>query len=113
MKHDSHEVIDLGDDMYTSGKPHPMIDPENRINKIKDVINQEETAVVLFDVVLGYGAHMDMASELVKPITEVQTALKETDREVAFVAVIVGTDLDPQGYDAQRQILEEARSRSL
>ncbi|MGX6972487.1 acyl-CoA synthetase FdrA [Vagococcus lutrae] len=108
LKHDSHEVIDLGDDMYTSGKPHPMIDPENRINKIKDVINQEETAVVLFDVVLGYGAHMDMASELVKPITEVQTALKETDREVAFVAVIVGTDLDPQGYDEQRQILEEA-----
>ncbi|MEG0284836.1 MAG: acyl-CoA synthetase FdrA [Vagococcus sp.] len=102
LKSESHEVIDLGDDMYTKGKPHPMIDPEIRIDKIKSVVNQPETAVVVFDVVLGYGAHEDMASALKPAIVE---AKEKTD--VTFVAVVVGTDEDRQNMAEQIAILEE------
>ncbi len=102
LKSDSHEVIDLGDDMYTKGKPHPMIDPEIRIDKIKSVANQPETAVVVFDVVLGYGAHEDMANALKPAIVE---AKEKTD--VTFVAVVVGTDEDRQNMSEQISILEE------
>ncbi|WP_326716487.1 acyl-CoA synthetase FdrA [Vagococcus jeotgali] len=102
-----HEVIDLGDDMYTQGKPHPMIDPEIRINKIKDVMNQPDTGVVVFDVVLGYGAHPDMANALKPAIVDVQEKLAKEGRIVNFVAVLVGTDEDPQGMAEQRQILED------
>lgn len=102
LKSDLHEVIDLGDDMYTKGKPHPMIDPEIRIEKIKSVVNQPETAVVVFDVVLGYGAHEDMASALKPAIIEAKKA-----SDVAFVAVVVGTDEDRQNMANQVAILEE------
>ncbi|HCM90844.1 MULTISPECIES: acyl-CoA synthetase FdrA [Vagococcus] len=102
LKSDLHEVIDLGDDMYTKGKPHPMIDPEIRIEKIKSVVNQPETAVVVFDVVLGYGAHEDMASALKPAIIEAKRA-----SDVAFVAVVVGTDEDRQNMANQVAILEE------
>ena len=102
LKSENHEVIDLGDDMYTKGKPHPMIDPEIRIDKIKSVVDQPETAVVVFDVVLGYGAHEDMASALKPAIVE---AKEKTD--VTFVAVVVGTDEDRQNMAEQIAILEE------
>lgn len=107
LKTDEHEVIDLGDDMYTKGKPHPMIDPEIRINKLKSVINQPETGVVIFDVVLGYGAHPDMASALKPAILDVKEGLTKEKRHVDFVAVLVGTDADLQGMADQRQILED------
>lgn len=102
LKAGSHEVIDLGDDMYTKGKPHPMIDPEIRIEKIKSVIEDNDTAVVVFDVVLGYGAHEDMATAL-KPAIE--KGIKESD--IRFVAVVVGTDEDHQNMASQIAILED------
>lgn len=107
LKTDVHEVIDLGDDMYTKGKPHPMIDPEIRINKIKSVVDDEDTGVVVFDVVLGYGAHDDMASALKPAIVEVKETLAKQNRHVNFVSVLVGTDEDPQGIASQKQILED------
>ncbi|MGX4685814.1 acyl-CoA synthetase FdrA [Vagococcus sp. JNUCC 83] len=107
LKTDRHEVIDLGDDMYTKGKPHPMIDPEIRINKIKSIVDDKDTGVVVFDVVLGYGAHDDMATALKPAIVEAQKELEKQNRQVNFVSVLVGTDEDPQGMDEQRRILEE------
>ena len=102
-----HEVIDLGDDMYTKGKPHPMIDPEIRVNKIKAVVDDESTGVVVFDVVLGYGAHENMANALKPAIVEAKATLAKQNREVNFISVLVGTDKDPQGMENQKQILEE------
>ena len=58
------EVIDLGDDIYTQGKPHPMIDPDTRVQFFQKAAQDESTAIILFDVVLGYGSHEDMADAL-------------------------------------------------
>ncbi|WP_166626575.1 acyl-CoA synthetase FdrA [Jeotgalicoccus sp. S0W5] len=107
-KSTSHEVIDLGDDMYTQGKPHPMIDPEKRIEKLETSADSEDTAVIMLDNVIGYGSHADMASELAPTIKRITDKAKSEERSLVVLATVVGTDKDAQGYDKQRQILEEA-----
>ncbi|MGX7418751.1 acyl-CoA synthetase FdrA [Carnobacterium gallinarum] len=108
LKTEGNEVIDLGDDMYTQGKPHPMIDPEKRIEMIKQAADDAETAIILVDVVLGYGAHMDMASELAPAIKEVKAKAKAAGRELVVLGTVVGTTSDPQNLVRQQEILTEA-----
>jgi len=93
-----YDVIDLGDDIYTQGKPHPMIDPEVRIKKIEDYAQDEQTGVILFDVVLGYGAHADMVGALLPAIEAAQQTAQAADRSLYFVATVCGTEKDPQNY---------------
>lgn len=108
LKTEGHEVIDLGDDIYTQGKPHPMIDPEKRIAFIEDAANDPETAVILLDVVLGYGSHEDMAGQLAPAIKGVIAKAKAAGRELAVIGTVCGTLQDPQDYKEQRQTLEKA-----
>lgn len=107
LKKDGFEVIDLGDDKYTQGKPHPMIDPTTRAQYMEKAMEDKSTAVILFDIVLGYGSHEDMASALAPSIERLKNQAKENGREVQFVTTICGTDKDPQGYDNQKQIMED------
>jgi len=108
LKSNGYDIIDLGDDIYTQGRPHPMIDPSIRINMIKDLAKDSDTGVILLDDVLGYGTHNDMASALVPAIEEASETAKNDGRELKFVATIVGTDEDPQDYSAQKDILRNA-----
>ena len=104
MKSQGHCVVDLGDDLFTRGKPHPMIDPAPRSARIVQEARDPETAVVLFDVVLGLGAHDDPAGEAAKAV---EHAL-EASPGVLFIASVTGTGGDPQDLKAQRARLAEA-----
>lgn len=104
---DGYEVMDLGDDIYTQGKPHPMIDPEVRINKIREYAKDENTGVILLDCVLGYGSHPDMAGALSAAIKEAVHTAKAHGRELHFVATVCGTQYDPQSYQAAIKTLKE------
>lgn len=108
LKTNGYEVIDLGDDMYTQGKPHPMIDPDVRIEKIREYAKDENTGVILLDCVLGYGSHSNMAGALSDVIKESISYAKENGRELYFVGTVCGTESDPQSYDESIRILEEA-----
>lgn len=100
-------VIDLGDDVYTQGKPHPMIDPEVRIQMIHDYANDPDTGVILLDCMLGYGCHPDMAGALAPVIRETLEKAKEEGRELYYVATVCGTRQDPQDYDKAVQTLRD------
>ncbi len=63
-----HEIIDLGDDEYTVGRPHPMIDPRLRNEHVVAAGADPTTAVILLDVVIGHGSHPDPAGALVPAI---------------------------------------------
>lgn len=63
---DGNVVVDLGDDAYTQGKPHPMIDPAKRIECMQEAVDDPSTGVVLLDIMLGYGSHADMAGSLTR-----------------------------------------------
>ncbi|MFV0239804.1 MAG: acyl-CoA synthetase FdrA, partial [Lacrimispora sphenoides] len=102
-----YTIIDLGDDIYTVGKPHPMIDPTNRISCMKQALEEEQTGVILFDLVLGYGSHEDMAGVLVPGILDMMEQVKKQGRKVYFVATICGTRGDMQNYDLQKKKLED------
>ena len=98
------EVIDLGDDQYTAGRPHPMIDPGARAARIVQAAADPTVGVVLLDVVLGHGAHPDPAGAVAAAVRQARGA----GRPMAFVASICGTAADPQGFDAQARTLREA-----
>jgi succinyl-CoA synthetase alpha subunit len=87
-----HTILDMGDDAFTQGRPHPMIDPGLRDARILAEAADPSTAVVLFDVVLGYGATADPMSGLIAAITEA----KGHGRSIAFIGHVCGTDQDPQ-----------------
>jgi FdrA protein len=92
------EFVDLGDDEYTRGRPHPMIEPEIRNAHIARALADPAVGVLLVDVVLGYGAHENPAAVL-------RTALKV---EKPVIASVTGTEQDPQGWSRQVSILREA-----
>lgn len=108
LKSNGFEVADLGDDIYTQGKPHPMIDPDTRIQFFQKAAQDETTAIILFDVVLGYGSHEDMAGALLPGIQKIQNAVKESGRNIYFVATVCGTNQDPQSIQEQKSKLENA-----
>lgn len=98
----THKLIDLGADEYTIGRPHPMIEPAVRTPLLEEAINNSSTAVILLDLVLGYGAHDNPAAEVIAIL-----AAAEGTKPVV-VASVCGTDKDPQNYYSQRAALEGA-----
>ena len=101
-----HSLVDMGDDEFTRGMPHPMIDYTSRKERMREEARDGTVAVILIDVVLGYGSHPDPASELVPVIAEIKSRAKS--KTIQFVAVLVGTDDDPQNFGKQKKLLEEA-----
>lgn len=101
-------VVDLGDDAYTKGKPHPMIDPAKRIECMENAIDDESTGVILLDIMLGYGSHEDMAGALLPSIIRLRDKAKEAGRRVFFIATVCGTRKDYQGYDEAVKKLKDA-----
>ena len=74
---EKHTIIDLGDDEFTVGKPHPMIDYSTRCKRILDEARDPETAVILLDIVLGYGSNMDPLAEIIPVIRKVKEITAE------------------------------------
>ena len=103
-----HTAIDLGDDVFTRGRPHPMIDQTLRIERLQKEAADPEVAVILFDVVLGYGAHADPAAELGPALEAAQAAAASAGRQVAFVGSVCGTAADPQDLGRQEAALRNA-----
>jgi FdrA protein len=104
----AHTIVDLGEDEFTVGRLHPMMDNDLRIRRLQQEAGDPEVAVILLDVVLGHGAHPDPASELAPAIARARARAEEAGRYLEVVAVVVGTDEDPQDLNAQVQQLEEA-----
>jgi FdrA protein len=101
---EAHTIIDLGDEFFMVGRLHPMIDNDLRIRRMKQEAADPEVGMILFDVVLGEGSHPDPASELVPVIREIH----EKRKEIEIVAMVIGTDDDPQNPQSQIDQLKEA-----
>lgn len=104
----AHTILDLGEDEFTVGRLHPMLDNELRIRRLQQEASDPETAIILLDMVLGHGAHPDPASELAPAIAEAIQAAGQAGRHLEVVAVVVGTAEDPQDLHHQVEQLEAA-----
>jgi hypothetical protein len=108
MKSVGHTVVDLGDDVFTVGRPHPMIDPSTRTERIDAERDDAQIAVMLVDVVLGYGSHADPAGALVPSLIAAKAAAAKRGGYLPVVASITGTVGDFQGFEHQKAELEAA-----
>jgi FdrA protein len=97
-----HHLIDLGDDEYTLGRPHPMIEPAVRDAPLAAALADPGVGVILTDIVLGYGGHFDPAGHFVSALS------KAPKSRPAIVASVTGVDGDPQGYAGQIAKLRDA-----
>lgn len=97
-----HQILDLGADEYTSGRPHPMIDPTVRDKPIADALADPETALVLLDVVIGLGAHGDPAGHLAAILAD------QPKGRPPVIASVTGVEDDPQVRSAQIATLKAA-----
>jgi len=97
-----HCFVDLGDDVFTDGKPHPMIDPSIRLARILQEANDPQTAVLLLDFELGYGSHPDPVGVALPTLCLAQDIVKQRGGHLAIVGYICGTDLDKQDFAAQQ-----------
>ncbi len=95
-------LVDLGDDEFTRGRPHPMIDPEARAGRVREAGGSAEVGVLLLDLVLGRAVHPDPATPLAAAVYDARRTATAAGRAVVAVASVVGTEGDPQ--DLRRQI---------
>src|SRR4029450_4693960 len=86
----AHVVVDLGAEEFTQGRPHPMIDPSARRPYLLEVAGNPEVAVVLADVMLGWGAHADPAGVLAAAWQEAQAVAGAAGGALGGVAPVLG-----------------------
>jgi FdrA protein len=98
----AHVCLDLGEEEYTKGRPHPMIDPAARTEIMRAQAFGGDIAAVLLDVVLGYGSHPDPAGQIAGTCADIVAS------GAAVIAYVLGARADPQGLDRQRGILRDA-----
>jgi FdrA protein len=108
LRSDGHVVIDFGDDELTRGRPHPMIDPTLRMERIAQEARDATCGVLLLDLVLGHGAHPDPAGELASAILAAREAASRDGRELPVVVSLTGVDADPQGLTRCATALQAA-----
>ncbi|MEM1550499.1 MAG: FdrA family protein [Candidatus Bathyarchaeia archaeon] len=99
-------VIDLGEEEFTRGRAHPMMDPTVRKLRLIEEARDPETAVILMDFVLGYGSHPDPVGAHIDSIRKAKKVAKENGRHVIFVSHVLGVREDPQDLDKQVETLK-------
>ena len=102
-------LIDMGDEYFTLGKPHPMIDGTMRSLRITQEASDPETAIILLDFILGFNASNDPVGEAIDSILDAKKKAEAQNRHLTFVASITGTEDDPQDLTLQRKMLEDAQ----
>lgn len=107
-KSQKHTFIDFGDDDFTKGKPHPMIDPSLRMARFVEEAKDPEVGVIVLDFILGYGAHPDPVGMMIPAIKLAKENAQKQGRHLEILGYILGTDLDPQDYNGQIQMLLDA-----
>ena len=103
----SHTCLDMGSEEFVVGRPHPMIDPTMRKQRIRREARDPETGVILLDIVLGYGSHPDPAGVLAPIIAEAKKSAERDGRHLSVVASVIGTELVPQNLGDQEEKLKE------
>jgi FdrA protein len=106
-----HTLVDMGNDEFTRGKPHPMIDATQRRKRILAEAEDPEVAVLLVDFILGHMAAPNPVGDLIDAIRSAMEKATQRGGTLTVVASICGTDQDPQGLERQRALLEQAGVR--
>lgn len=108
MSSHGHSCVDMGEDMFTVGKPHPILAPRLRRDRILQEARDPETGVILLDIVIGHGAHQNPAPDFAEYIREAKSVAADAGRHLPVVVSICGVDTDPQDRASQVDVLHES-----
>jgi succinyl-CoA synthetase alpha subunit len=100
-----HSCIDMGEEEFTQSRPHPMIDLSLRQERIQKEANDSSVAVILIDVVIGYGSHDNPAAGLADTIQKAKENAINNNRYLSVVAHVCGSNNDHQGLKIQEEYL--------
>ncbi len=103
----THSLVDMGDEFYTLGKPHPMIDGTLRKQRIITESLDPQVAIIFLDFILGYNSSSDPIGELLDAIIQAKQTAAGRDVHLTVVASICGTENDPQDLNLQTAMLRE------
>ncbi len=101
-------LVDMGDEYYTRGKPHPMIDGTMRSLRITREAADPETAILLLDFILGFNSSNDPVGETIEAILDARKNTKMQNRHLTIIASLTGTEEDKQEMSTQSKLLKEA-----
>lgn len=108
-KSEGNALIDMGNEYFALGKPHPMIDGTMRSLRITQEASDPETAIILLDFILGFNSSNDPVGEAIESILAAKKNAESQKRHLTFVASITGTEDDPQDLTLQQKMLEDAQ----
>lgn len=107
-KSEGHTLVDLGDDEFTQARAHPMIDPTLRRHRLIEEADDPRVAVILLDIVLGFGSHANPAGSIAAAVQAAKAKATAEGRHLVVVAAVCGTAADSQGLSVQEQVLRDA-----
>ncbi|MGL4367193.1 MAG: acyl-CoA synthetase FdrA [Brevinemataceae bacterium] len=102
-----NSIIDLGDDVFTQGKPHPMIDPSIRNSRIIKEAQDKSVAVMILDFELGYGSNSNPVGMTVESLKKAKQIAKDDSREIVIICYLLSTKGDKQNIQEQKRLLED------
>ena len=108
MRSFKNSIIDLGEEEFTKGRAHPMIDPTIRKLRIVEEASYDDVAVIVLDFVLGYGSNADPVGSVIDEIKKAKLMAAKAKRHLSVIAHVCGTRRDPQGYDRSLTRLKNA-----
>jgi FdrA protein len=103
-----HSCVDMGEDVFTVGRPHPMLAPDLRYERLMAEATDPSAGVIVLDIVLGYGVHPDPASEFADYIKEAKSLAYRQGRHLPIIVNVCGVDEDPQARRSQVEIIEDS-----
>lgn len=106
VKGAAHCCVDLGEDEFTQGRPHPIIDLGLRLERLAEEMADPTVKAVLLDLVIGYGAHRNPAAELAEALDAARRG--QADGGPVALVHVCGTQADPQQLQTQETLLAEA-----
>ncbi|MDR1603388.1 MAG: hypothetical protein LBS10_01165 [Gracilibacteraceae bacterium] len=102
-----NSLVDMGDEEFTKGRPHPVMDPSILNDRLLQEGADPEVGVILFDLLLGYGVHKDPVGTIEATLRTINRNAASAGRYISLIASVCGTDLDPQGCAEQKRRLTD------
>lgn len=102
-----NSLVDMGDEVFTKGKPHPVMDPSILVDRMIQEAHDPETGVILFDLLYGHAIHADPVGAIEDALMEIKRVELEEGRHICVIASLCGTDIEPQDVSDQARRLNE------
>ena len=87
-------LIDFGEEEFTSARPHPIIDPLLRRNRILEDANDPNVGVIIIDIICGINAAKNTMAFHAETIKKAIEIAREQGRKLSVFTYICGTEND-------------------